>query len=1200
MNIIHSFHLEDSNAWSSVSLAQDRCCGLLGYSDPVASASYRRFLHRDLSLVALCMTYAVGSLYFDFVAFDYGAVARATLIGGGWLAGVACLVDIALHYRQRRKVTGDGFHSRISRWRQVLQIIMSFGIVICTSLASVESYANCDDIVVPVLAQEERISSYQKQEQCINSINPWIINSVGVNLIVFSHAPILLMPTMVFGYILIFVGGGLLYGVTTPLVLGIKLFIYISASTMAFLLSRQKHHDSRVQFELAVEVKRGTQDAARRENQIHMLLSSMMPKSALKKLNAKERVVDYAESASVLFGDMKSFTTWSATRTASEVAMMLNELVMNFDLLADRFGVNKVKTVGDAYWAVCGLPDPNERHAHAITDFAQSMLEVIDHGNDEHHEWEGIEWRIAVNSGPLHGGILGSLRLSYEVYGETSDLAVAAEAQGHPSRVVITKGTAELLELNIEEHDIKELKIELDEDLVIVTYVLPRGRTVKEIKERLDVVADEPISSRSAESRSTPLSLRSVSRSLSKESPSILPPIVDMEDIRDHANFIAERIASNSTWSKAGSSRSQALSRNDSSPSLHRIGSLASFGGISVRSLAMTNNSQHTTSSALIPKGNILRPPPLIVAASPAEGTDDNRPSLLPSIAEKQEDHHEGSGHTEPPDGSDSTAPEHVVHTDEALDDIATRYSKRKYKHFFLDFAESAIEAQYREFVRKDQLPMRRTARIGLLGFLCVTLLSIGIQGGPFSLISKILFAVAGVSGIVDVFLCRANTKDTIMLQVMLHHLTAVSYLVASALMPGYGSTATNDSTYLHPLVMYPVYFGNVGVVSCWLLVVVNLFGVAPLFALFLRTVPLFGTHVTYLLISNIFVVASVIILEKRSRQQFLERQVAAYFHELQAQRSEQQATVLEAIVPVHAIEPLLNWFSNGMPRDDIIADRYPNVCVAFVRLAGNTSEIDSEFSSSISSLPTPVQRTPRHRRRVSVVADGISAIDVDEEGRSIEFTDESPPRSFQKQGSLVMSRKTSTNSMIGSGDRVQVAKQIDWLDELHTQVDEIIRRSRNIDKIKTIGSDVMIAGSFYPDCSPGIAALEMMEVIFEIKKLMNGASAGVHVGELVGAVLGSSRLCFDVFGDTVNVASRAMTSSQNPGEVIVTSDFYALYAAARPRSPGSRSHTLPDGKPPRPIHFGNETHRSAKGRGYLAVRTAVDGSSDANADLGN
>ena len=290
------------------------------------------------------------------------------------------------------------------------------------------------------------------------------------------------------------------------------------------------------------------------------------------------------------------------------------------------------------------------------------------------------------------------------------------------------------------------------------------------------------------------------------------------------------------------------------------------------------------------------------------------------------------------------------------------------------------------------------------------------------------------------------------------------------------------------------------------------------------------------------------------------------------------------------------------MKPEDVIADRYPSICVAFIRLSG-TSAFDYDEHTA---LPTPVHRTPFNSHRASLV-DGAKRFSLPAATTPKENTTDEPlhigsplngstattqpPASvgrFSSQASMVSSNgPTPSVGVLSASTKSDIKEQMEWLDGVHTKVDEVIRRSRNVDKIKTIGSDMMIAGSFYPECSPGIAALEILDVIFEIKTIVD-ASAGVHVGELVAAVLGSSRLCFDVFGDTVNVASRAMTGGGKRGEVTVTSDFFALHSAAL-REDGK----LMSGKLPRPLTFSQEIQRAAKGRGVISVRTVIDGETD-------
>jgi class 3 adenylate cyclase len=118
---------------------------------------------------------------------------------------------------------------------------------------------------------------------------------------------------------------------------------------------------------------------------------------------------------------------------------LLDELFNRFDDLADRFGLEKIKTIGDAYMAVAGAPEPRADHALAAVELAGAMLTAV----DEVRRSTGvpIAVRIGVASGPVVGGVIGRRRLLFDLWGDTVNLAARMESSGVPGRVQIAEST---------------------------------------------------------------------------------------------------------------------------------------------------------------------------------------------------------------------------------------------------------------------------------------------------------------------------------------------------------------------------------------------------------------------------------------------------------------------------------------------------------------------------------------------------------------------------------------------------------------------------------------------------------------------------------------------------------------------------------------------------------------------------------------
>jgi len=127
----------------------------------------------------------------------------------------------------------------------------------------------------------------------------------------------------------------------------------------------------------------------------------------------------------------------------AEVVGTLDRLFSHFDLLADRHGIEKIKTIGDAYMAAAGVPDPRPDHARALALLALDMVEAT--RSSEAVGDLGLELRIGINSGPVVAGVIGRKRFLYDLWGDAVNTASRMESQGSSGRIQITAATRELL-----------------------------------------------------------------------------------------------------------------------------------------------------------------------------------------------------------------------------------------------------------------------------------------------------------------------------------------------------------------------------------------------------------------------------------------------------------------------------------------------------------------------------------------------------------------------------------------------------------------------------------------------------------------------------------------------------------------------------------------------------------------------------------
>ena len=179
------------------------------------------------------------------------------------------------------------------------------------------------------------------------------------------------------------------------------------------------------------------------EKSEHLLLN-VLPRPIAERLKLRESALaDSFAEVSILFADIVDFTKLSARISPAEVVMMLNDIFSIFDRLAEQHGLEKIKTIGDAYMVVAGLPVPRPDHAEAIAEMAIRMQESLALFRSK--EGDGIRMRIGINSGPVVAGIIGTKKFIYDLWGDTVNTASRMESHGLPSGIQVTEATYERL-----------------------------------------------------------------------------------------------------------------------------------------------------------------------------------------------------------------------------------------------------------------------------------------------------------------------------------------------------------------------------------------------------------------------------------------------------------------------------------------------------------------------------------------------------------------------------------------------------------------------------------------------------------------------------------------------------------------------------------------------------------------------------------
>ena len=189
------------------------------------------------------------------------------------------------------------------------------------------------------------------------------------------------------------------------------------------------------------------------------LMLNILPKPIAERLKKGEKNISgsYPE-VTILFSDLVGFTKMSSQKSAADLVKLLNDLFSRFDKRGENLGLEKIKTIGDAYMAVGGLPIPRSDHAEIVADMALGMFEDLAAFNAENNA--ELNMRIGLNSGPVVAGVIGFTKFSYDLWGNTVNTASRMESTSLSGRIQISPATQEALndKFILEERELMECK----------------------------------------------------------------------------------------------------------------------------------------------------------------------------------------------------------------------------------------------------------------------------------------------------------------------------------------------------------------------------------------------------------------------------------------------------------------------------------------------------------------------------------------------------------------------------------------------------------------------------------------------------------------------------------------------------------------------------------------------------------------------
>ena len=221
--------------------------------------------------------------------------------------------------------------------------------------------------------------------------------------------------------------------------------VFMGIVVLIFLLVI--HTNKKRQLLLETQIQMATVELQMAKDDSDRLLRSILPASIaerMKGLAGERTIADRFENVTVLFSDIVGFTKTTSNESADNIVSSLNALTSRFDKRAAHMGVEKIKTIGDAYMAACGVPTPNEKHAETMLKFAIGMYKDL----AEYNKTAKIKFniRIGLNSGPVIAGVIGENKFIYDIWGDTVNVASRMESACSPGHIRITQSVKDLVE----------------------------------------------------------------------------------------------------------------------------------------------------------------------------------------------------------------------------------------------------------------------------------------------------------------------------------------------------------------------------------------------------------------------------------------------------------------------------------------------------------------------------------------------------------------------------------------------------------------------------------------------------------------------------------------------------------------------------------------------------------------------------------
>ena len=183
---------------------------------------------------------------------------------------------------------------------------------------------------------------------------------------------------------------------------------------------------------------------AEREKSDNLLLNILPKAIALRMKEGEVTIADKYPEANVLVADLAGFTNLATHIPPEQLVFLLNEIFTAFDILLEKHGLEKIKTIGDAYMAVAGVPISRPDHVLAIAALALEMTTALEEFNNQYET--SLRVRIGISTGPVVAGVIGRKKFSYDLWGDTVNIACRLESHAQPGNILVDEPTFKLLQ----------------------------------------------------------------------------------------------------------------------------------------------------------------------------------------------------------------------------------------------------------------------------------------------------------------------------------------------------------------------------------------------------------------------------------------------------------------------------------------------------------------------------------------------------------------------------------------------------------------------------------------------------------------------------------------------------------------------------------------------------------------------------------